>query len=443
MHWIANAVSIVLSIAIIVAIFIQDHTNSLPLGLFNQNREQYAYLSDACLIVAIGISLILTTELFHHKRRRLGSALRAALGVLIAAELLLRTIDRQFISRNPQSTIGGPYYERQTARGSWVFLKKPHAGAIFGFRTDHPYERHPRYPRILFLGDSYTEGSGHSIECNYPNVAEKVLRDQRWQGEIMNSGVAGYGPLDALNLLQLLKDDGYHFDALVYNLFTENDLTDNLPETQRRVVAGIVHRFPQSWFLRAFHPLNSYLFRYAIVVRQLSTLSSEDENPAILLKSGHCMYSENNSAEDSPFLRELILQRMAGSARGAQSKRAQQEFIRTIAAIKAEADNSGVPFSIAVFPDRVLVDAELRKRLDVNAEQVTLLRSLNALVYRAVPGTMVIEIAEVLQGRPGMYGQGDTHLSDLGNKIAGEYVGEKLHGWLPTLLSERRPAHTP
>jgi hypothetical protein len=31
-----------------------------------------------------------------------------------------------------------------------------------------------------------------------------------------------------------------------------------------------------------------------------------------------------------------------------------------------------------------------------------------------------------------MYRMGDTHLSDLGNKIAGEYVGEKLVGLLRT-----------
>ncbi|HWX77228.1 MAG TPA: hypothetical protein VNY32_07120, partial [Candidatus Acidoferrales bacterium] len=91
-----------------------------------------------------------------------------------------------------------------------------------------------------------------------------------------------------------------------------------------------------------------------------------------------------------------------------------------------EADKLGIPFIIVVFPDRVVIDAELRERLNVGAEQLALLHSLDALVHQAVPDTPVLELAEALQGRPGMYRTDDTHLSDLGNKIAGYYVGEKL-----------------
>ena len=216
----------------------------------------------------------LSVEAWRGRQWRFASAVRGCLTFLIVGELLLLGFDRLLVSRNPRSWLGGPYYERQTASGTWVFLKKAPAGSTLGFRTDHPYKRVPDHPRILFLGDSYTEGSGRSSACNYPSVVEKVLRDQRGDAEVMNAGVAGYGPVDALNLLRLLREEGYRFDALVYNLFTENDFTDNLPETDRRIVGGIIFRSPRSWFLRTFHPLSSYLFRYALVVWRLSTLST-------------------------------------------------------------------------------------------------------------------------------------------------------------------------
>src|SRR4029077_13052145 len=142
--------------------------------------------------------------------------------------------------------------------------------------------------------------------------------------------------------------------------------------------------------------------------------------------------SEENPSEVSPSLRELIQQRLAGSQRVAQSKRAQQEFIGAVTAMKDEADKLGIPFIIVVFPDRVVVDAELRERLNVGAEQLAPLHSLHGLVYQAVPETPVLEVAEALQGHPGMYRTDDTHLSDLGNKIAGYYVGKKLVEHLAT-----------
>jgi len=425
MHRIAKGGATLLLIAIATAIFIQDHTDVLPLGLLNQERDQYTYLSNTCLIVTLAILVTLSVEAWRGRQWRFANAVRGCLVFLVVGELLLFVLDRLFVSKNPQSWLGGPYYERQTARGQWVFLKKAPAGSTLGFRSDHPYKRVPDHPRILFLGDSYTEGSGRSSACNYPSVVEKVLRDRRGDAEVMNAGVAGYGPVDALNLLGLLREEGYRFDALVYNLFTENDFTDNLPETDRRIVGGIIFRSPRSWFLRTFHPLNSYLVRYGLVVWRLSTFSTEERN-AISLESGDCIYSEENPTEVSPPLRELIQQRLAGSQRVAQSKRAQQEFIGAVTAMKDEADKLGIPFIIVVFPDRVVIDAELRERLNVGAEQMALLHSLHALVHQAVRDTPVLELAEALQGRPGMYRTDDTHLSDLGNKIAGYYVGEKL-----------------
>jgi len=422
---IAKGGSILLVIAIATSMFIQDHTDVLPLGLLNQERQRYSYLADTCFILLLAILLILSVEAWRGVRWRVAGAIRGSLSLFLLTEILLLSVDCLLVSQNPHGWLGGPYYERQTARGNWVFLKKAHSHSTLGFRADYPYKHEPNHPRILFLGDSYTEGSGRSNACNYPNVVEKVLRGYGADYEVMNAGVAGYGPVDALNLLELLRDERYRVNALVYNLFTENDFTDNLPETERRVVGGIIFRFPRSWFLRRLHPLNSYLFRYVLVIRQLSALPAAEWKP-VSLESRTCNYSEKTALEISPTLREPIQQRLAGSQRVAQSKTARDEFSRAIVAMKAEADKLGVPFILVVFPDRVTVDKELREQLKVSTDQIAVLRSLYTLVYQTLSDTPVLEVAEALQGRAGMYRADDTHLSDLGNIIAGNYVGKRL-----------------
>jgi len=428
-HWTVRGGSLLLVVAVLTSIIIQDYTTFLPLGLFNTAREPYTQLANACLIVTSAIFVTLIAETWWGGRWRLAGAMRGGLFLFMASELLLGGVDRLLVSQNPQSSLGGPYYEMRTARGTWVFLKKAHAGSPLGFRTDHPYKLVPDRRRILFLGDSYTEGSGRSLACNYPSVVENMLRDQLGDVEVMNAGVSGYGPVDALNLLGLLREEGYRFDALIYNLFTENDFTDNLPDTDRRIVGGVIFRVPRSWFLRTFHPLNSYLFRYALVVWRMGTFSTEDWRQ-FSLESGNCIFSEERHGEVSPSLGGLIRQRLTGSQRVAQSKRTQQEFIRAIATMKAEADKLGIPFIAVVFPDRVVADSELRVRLNLDAKQLAPLNSLHALVHQAVPNTPIIEVVEALREHSNMYRIDDSHLSDLGNKVAGEYVGEKLVGLL-------------
>lgn len=54
------------------------------------------------------------------------------------------------------------------------------------------------------------------------------------------------------------------------------------------------------------------------------------------------------------------------------------------------------------------------------------LKILQTVFDQTFPNTPVVHVAKALQGRSGMYREDDTHLSDLGNVVAGTYVGEKL-----------------
>jgi hypothetical protein len=208
MRWSVRRGSLLLVFAILTSIIIQDYTNILPLGLFNTARQPYTQLANACLIMTLAIFVTLMAEAWRGGQWRLTAAVRGGLLLLVGSELLLGGLDRLLVSRNPQNSFGGPYYERRTSQRTWVFLKKVRAGSPLGFRTDHPYKLVPDHRRILFLGDSYTEGSGRSRACNYPSVVENVLRDQLGDVEVMNAGVSGYGPADALNLLTAIARAG-------------------------------------------------------------------------------------------------------------------------------------------------------------------------------------------------------------------------------------------
>jgi hypothetical protein len=106
--------------------------------------------------------------------------------------------------------------------------------------------------RVLFLGDSYTEGSERPAQL--PEVAARRLAERIGSPVEAINAVGGYGPLDAGNLLEHLVAEGYDFDAVVYGLFLENDFTDNLPATERRVVAGSTSASRARGFLRASTP---------------------------------------------------------------------------------------------------------------------------------------------------------------------------------------------
>ncbi|WP_028324529.1 SGNH/GDSL hydrolase family protein [Desulfatirhabdium butyrativorans] len=412
-------------IAVMIAIVVQDHTTVLPLGLFNQDRKLYALVSNLCLTVSIVMFVVLTVEFWTQRRLRIGNWIRGCLAFFIITELLVFSADRIFVSGNAKSRLGGPYYERQTSRGTWVILKKPHAGGWLASEENAKLKKVSDRFRILFLGDSYTEGSGHGKDCNYPDVVEKTIQSKFANVEVMNAGVAGYGPVDALNLLEFLEEEGYRFDLVVYNMFTENDYTDNLPQTERRVVGGMIFRFPHSWFLRTIHPTNSYLFRYVLVIWKLSTLPEEASSP-ISFRSGKCVFSREDSTEVSSFLKAFIRERLEGNRMVAQSERAKREVMDAISAMKACAGRLDIPFIIAVFPDRVLVDGNIRQQLHIEYDKLWPLKDLQTLLYRTFSNTPVVSVENALQGLSGMYRWDDTHLSDLGNVTAGSYVAEKL-----------------
>jgi hypothetical protein len=420
-----------LALAAAAAIARQDLSGALPLGLFNEGRELYAWLARAALAGAAALVAIFAFELVGGRPIRPGGAARGLVASLLLLELLVTGVDVLLVSRSGGigSALGGPYREATSSAGTRVFLKRAHPGSGLGLRTGAAHPKQPRARRILFLGDSYTEGSGRDAACNYPEVALATL-NERLAGagaapfEAMNAGVAGYGPEDALALLRFLGDEGYRFDAVVLSLFLENDFSDNLPGTERRVVAGINFRFPREAWLRRFHPLNTRTARYAMFLWQASQLGSADD--AVQRGDGNCRPPPALPAELPAPLRELVLRRLEDNY-GPGAALAKQGVADALAALRREAEARGVPLVVVVFPDRILADRELRERLGLPADLEAWydLGSLRRFVLERA-GVPVVDATDALRDGSVNYRSSDTHLSDVGNVAAGRFVGEKL-----------------
>jgi hypothetical protein len=108
------------------------------------------------------------------------------------------------------------------------------------------------------------------------------------------------------------------------------------------------------------------------------------------------------------------------------SRVATAEVSRALSGMEGVARRLGVPFVLVVFPDRILVDADLRRLLgrDLVAEGYDLER-LRRWTLESVQGPPVLDASEVLSGGSEYYRSADTHLSDLGTWWQGSGRG----GW--------------
>jgi lysophospholipase L1-like esterase len=423
-----------LLLAGIVAIWLQDRGGALPLGLFNEGRELYARLSDLCGLAILGALAVFAWEFWRRRPSRLGSILRSGLAAFLLLEVLLFALDAAGVSRGDGIALGGPYRERRSATGEWITLKKARPESPLGFRTDEPWDAPDESFRVLFLGDSYTEGSGRAPACNYPEVAAATLSERLDRPvRALNAGVAGYGPVDAARLLAHLDAEGLAFDAVVFSLFTENDFSDNLPGTERRAMAGMNFRFPRSGFLRTFHPLNSRTFRWSLFVGTTARLN-RGAGGAAWREGGECQLEPEPFGEVGEELARLVRRRFATNY-GGERRVAVGEVAGAVERMEALAAERGTPLVRVVFPDRVLLDPELREALDIS-----LPGDADHLVSAGLEGSSpAIDASPALAAGAENYRGSDTHLSDLGNLRAGRYAGERLAEALGSDAAERPP----
>lgn len=428
----AAAPALAFALLALAAIVIQDHTRALPLGLFNEGEYAYRWLSLVCLAGTVLACAVFASELSSGRRLAAGSLLRRLLVSFLLLEAIVTGFDL-VISKSPHVQLGGPYFERENSSGDFVFLRRAHPGSPYGFRSLAPAPPVPRAKRILFLGDSYTEGSGRGLACNYPEVVGRELAERFGENvEILNAGVGGYGPRESAKLLRLLRDDGFRFDAIVLSLFLENDVTDDLPATDRRVIGGMNERVPHSVFLRAFHPLNTRTFRYALMIWRLGTLSGAERNAAHRENAECATTPEPFPAELDGHLRRYVTRRVRGSERALEPG-GDAELVAAVHDITVQAQEMGAPLVVVLFPDRILADAELRAVFPPDVADNPAPRRVHDRIVTRLESLPLIDTLPVIAKLPRAYRESDTHLSDAGNVAAGEYVADRLAELLPEL----------
>ena len=125
-------------IAGLAAIWIQDHSGALPLGLFNDGRREYDWLSAASLVLMLAMAALFLVEMLRRKPSPLAGALRGLIASFLLLELLLFAVDVTLVSRGPSSRLGGPYRELESASDGWLWLKKATPGRPMAFGPAPP-----------------------------------------------------------------------------------------------------------------------------------------------------------------------------------------------------------------------------------------------------------------------------------------------------------------
>jgi hypothetical protein len=107
--------------------------------------------------------------------------------------------------------------------------------------------------RIIFLGDSFTEGVGYSYDQTFVGIFAKFLGNEKY--EVLNAGVVSYYPkLYYLKLKYLLEDIGLKVNEVI--IFIDiSDIQDEFANQNKRPYYTYYIRW-----LRAFFRQNSFSF---------------------------------------------------------------------------------------------------------------------------------------------------------------------------------------
>ncbi|MBI4665234.1 MAG: SGNH/GDSL hydrolase family protein [Nitrospinae bacterium] len=127
------------------------------------------------------------------------------------------------------------------------FVLRPNVKTTLGFDTNRfgmrDYDRYTKKKpggvfRVLCIGDSFTF-SLTSLENSYPKILERALAGGSNKIEVINAGVAGYGPDEEY---LYLKRYGLEFepDLVIVGFFVGNDITDSLQHPANTAIDGVL-----------------------------------------------------------------------------------------------------------------------------------------------------------------------------------------------------------
>ncbi len=177
-----------------------------------------------------------------------------------------------------------------------------------GFR-DVEHKKHTDGSRILFLGDSFTEGFGVNEADRFSNRIQQKLGL-----ECLNFGISGLGPV---HYQEVYRKYGlrYEHDVVVISIYPVNDFTDDLPLAES-------NRFKPCWKMEngkwTFHKpsivpkrnpyqhsglkawLYAYSYTYHLLLYCKGLFSKVPDN-----LSDHSIYDEHNWSRMQRALKEI------------------------------------------------------------------------------------------------------------------------------------------
>lgn len=131
-----------------------------------------------------------------------------------------------------------------------------------GFKDRHPRQvslSSPKY-RLLFLGDSFTEGVGYPYEKTFVGLVDAELKDQ--DVEVLNAAVASYSPAIYWKKTEyLIETLGLEIDHVVVFL----DLSDILDEKEDYRI----HKGRVVWVGERNAVIKDWIFEYAGLLKNL------------------------------------------------------------------------------------------------------------------------------------------------------------------------------
>lgn len=239
----------------------------------------------------------------------------------------------------------------------------------FGFNDrDYPHSRKPNTFRMVFLGDSFNWMGG--LEKNYVSLVERKLEAEFGPDrvEVIN---AGYSQTHTGEQRGLLEKFGlqYNPDMVVLSCFAGNDFFDADPRRRRIAVGGgMIDVFADKdlYFVVFGQPV---VFQSRLVLYLKEKMRSLSRHPLKIKNSrrsrdgsGNLQLSSSNQRLLSDYyLNSLFLRTQFNRHDRMKEYDGHVKLIsESVLAMQALCKEHSSEFAVAVFPDEIQVDAEVR-----------------------------------------------------------------------------------